>query len=71
MKDIAYLSSCPNPTVASIDDRMLWQEVMSSMKILQFPQQEIDTIINVLSCVLLTGNLNFDESSFDNSNNPF
>ena len=49
--------------VDTINDKVLYEEVLHSFKMMSFTEEEVNAIIYVISAVLLLGNLKCDDKS--------
>lgn len=68
MSSFEYLNKSDCYEVANIKDDLLYKEVTDSFKAMRFTPEEENAIWCIVSSVLHIGNIQIDESTFDNDN---
>lgn len=68
MKNYKYLAGSGCFSVPTIDDKEFYDDTCDSFNKMGFSPEEVDAVWKMLSCVLNLGNVDIDDSKFDDEN---
>ena len=68
MESFEYLKKSECYEVKNVNDVELYREVQDSFQTMNFQQREQEAIWAIVASILCLGNINFDDSVYDDSN---